>query len=150
MYLCKMKNRKKPLFREQIPGIINKLVQIDQNSPDSIFLNYYHGCWEARLYISGYDSEKEPENLINNDFIWMDDKDRKEAYAKALEYIKKNEGKSVSLSNLKTGDKVYFDGQKAIVGTMKEGLTDFYIESTGETRSLLGFNNNETYFKTWL
>lgn len=144
-----MKKGKKPLFREQIPEIINKLVQIDQNSPDNIFLHYYHGCWEASLYVGGYNPEKESEELIKGDFIWMDEKDRKAAYAKALEYIKKNAGKSISLINLKTGDKVYFKNQKAIVGTMKEGLTDFYIESTGETHSLLGFNEEETYFKTW-
>lgn len=144
-----MKKGKKPLFQEQVPEIINKLVQIDQNSPDNIFLRYYHGCWEASLYVGGYNSEKESEELIKDDFIWMDDKDRKAAYTKALDYIKKNEGKSICLTNLKTGDKVYFKNQKAIVGTMKEGITDFYIESTGETHSLLGFNQDETYFKTW-
>lgn len=144
-----MKKGKKPLFREQTPEIINKLVQIDQNSPDSIFLHYYHGSWEADVHIGGYDSEKESVKLIENDYSWKDDKDKKAAYAKALDYIKKNEGKYICLMNLKTGDKVYFDNKKAIVGTKREGMTDFFIVDTGETRSLLGFNQDETYFKTW-
>lgn len=144
-----MKKVRKPLFREQIPEIINKLVQIEQNSPDDIFLRYYHGCWEASLYTGGYDTKKESEELIRDDYNWMNDKDRKAAYAKALEYIKKNEGKSICLANLKTGDKVYYENQKAIVGTIREGVVDFCIENTGETRSLLGFSKNETYFKTW-
>lgn len=141
--------KKKLQFREQIPEIINKLVQIDQNSPDTIFLNYFSGSWSASVHVGGYETNKESIDLIENDYQWMDDKDRKAAYAKALDYIKKNEGKSICLMNLKTGDKVYFDNQKAVVGTKKEGLTDFYIVDTGETRSLLGFNEDGTYLKTW-
>lgn len=144
-----MKKEKKPLFQEQIPGIINKLAQIDQNSPDSIFLRYSFGGWEARVHIGGYDSEKESENLIEDDYIWKDDKDRKAAYTKALDYVKKNEGKYICLMNLKTGDKVYCDNKKAIVGTIIVGQTDFCIVETGEVRTLLGFNKEETYFKTW-
>ena len=144
-----MKKGKKTSFREQIPEIINKLVQIDQNSPDSIFLHYYYGSWEAHVHIGGYDNNKEYENLIEDNYDWEDDKDIKAAYAKALDYIKKNEGKSISMTNLKTGDKVYFDNKKAVVGTIKEGLTDFYIVDTGETRSLLGFNKGGAYLKTW-
>lgn len=136
-------------FKEQISGIINKLVNIDQNSSDSIFLHYYHGSWEASLYVGGYEASKESIDLIGDDFVRMNDESRKAAYTKALEYIKKNEGKSICLSNLKTGDKVYFDNKKAIVGTISEGCTDFSIVDTGETRTLLGFDRDETFFKTW-
>lgn len=108
-----MKKVKKPLFREQIPGIINKLAEIDQNSPDCISLYYNHGGWEANLYIGGFDSEKESIDLIEDDYIWKDDQDRKSAYAKALDYIKKNEGKYICRMNLKTGDKVYYDNLKS-------------------------------------
>jgi hypothetical protein len=145
-----MKKISKPLFREQIPEIINKLAQIDQNSPDSIFIHYYHGSWSADVHIGGYDANKESVDLIKDDYKGMSDKDRKAAYSKAVDYIKKNEGKSICFMNLKTGDKVYFNNKKAIVGTIKEGITDFYIVDTGETRSLLGFDKDDTYFKTWL
>ncbi len=144
-----MKKVSKPLFREQIPGIINKLAQIDQNSPDSIFIHYYHGSWSASVHIGGYATNKESIDLIKDDYVGMDDKDRKAAYAKAVEYIKKNEGKSICLMNLKTGDKVYFDNRKAIVGTISKGITDFYMVDTGETRSLLGLDKDDTYLKTW-
>lgn len=144
-----MKKEKKPLFREQIPGIINKLVQIDQNSPDTIFLSYNFGGWEANIHIGGYDSNKDSEHLIEDDYLWKDDKDRKAAYAKALDYIKKNEGKYICLMNLRTGDKVYYGNKKAIVGTIIEGRTDFSIVETGEVHTILWFNKDETYFKTW-
>lgn len=144
-----MAKNKKIAFREQIPEIISKLVQIDQNSPDSLFLYYDAGGWSANLHEGGYDPKKESVALIEDNYPWMSDKDQKASFAKALEYIKKNYGKSISLMNLKTGDKVYFDNKKAIVGTIREGVTDFSIVETGETRSLLGFNKDETYFKTW-
>lgn len=41
------------------------------------------------------------------------------------------------------------DNKKAIVGTILEGRTDFCIVDTGENHTLLGFNMDETYFKTW-
>ncbi|MEG0108336.1 MAG: hypothetical protein RR705_05740 [Lachnospiraceae bacterium] len=141
--------KKKLLFQEQIPEIINKLAQIAENSPDDIFLYYHYGTWDADLYVGGYDRDKKVEYLIETDLTWAGDTYRKTAYAKALDYIKKNEGKYISLRNLKTGDKVYYDKRKAIVGARNESGTDFCIVDTGEIRSLLEFNKDKTYFKTW-
>lgn len=141
--------KKKLLFKEQIPEIINKLAHIAENSPDDIFLYYHYGTWDACLYVGGYDGDKKVEYLIETDLTWAGDTYRKTVYAKALDYIKKNEGKYISLRNLKTGDKVYYDNRKAIVGARNESGTDFCIVDTGEILSLLELNKDKIYFKTW-